>query len=152
MKQKFVCVEAVASEDGKHVACLVSENGHYVGVGHRDREQLPERIKLKHWRYDQAPTVSLIERFVPKKQVRRMSRDIMKAIGNGSLKVHLPPKSKDKNANPWILADDFAEARKVFGMAKKPPTEKERAAHQKKQEAAKKKEEDAKEKSAAASE
>lgn len=123
-KFKFVCVEALASKDGKHVAHLVSQDGHYLGVRPRKRDELPERVKLQHWRVDQAPTVSLIERFVPAKQVVKLSQDVRKAIKKAMLKVHLPKDAK-KNDPIFVLASDFGEAMKAFGLEiPKPKTKK----------------------------
>lgn len=136
---KFVCVEAVKSKDGKHVEVLVSEKGHFIGVAHRDRSELPARVKVKHWRADQAPTVSLVERFVPAKQVRQFTRDIRKALKKDMLKAHRPKGAKEGDPI-WVLAEDYADAMKKFGMKEpKAPTEAERKKHREDRQAAKRK-------------
>lgn len=119
-KFKFVCIEALASKDKKHVAHLVSQDGHYLGVRPRKRGELPDRVALKHWRHDQAPTVSLIERFVPAKQVVKLTNDVRKALKKKMLKSHLPKGAK-KGDPIFVLSADFAEAMKAFGLDPNPP-------------------------------
>lgn len=125
---KFVCVEAL-EEDG-HAKYLVSENGHFIGV--TPNPEQPERVKLEHWSRDQPPTVSLCERFLPRRHVRKMSRDITKALKKKMLKCHLPKGAK-KNAPIWALAADYAGAMEAFGVKEpKKPTKAEIAADKKK--------------------
>ena len=117
---KFVCVSALPADEGSvGVKYLVSDNGHFVGVS--PRKDQPERIMLKHWREDQAPTCSLVERYQPRQQVRRMTHTIFKAMKRGMLKVHLPNGAKDENANPWVTATDIVTAMKAFGVATEAP-------------------------------
>ena len=108
-KFKFGCFEALSAEDehGVHVKCLVTDrDGAYVGVIVRDLGPDPKaRQNIDH-----------IRRFKPRRIVKRISAELMRAADRKMLHMHLPKGAKDENAKRWVLAHNVMEAREHFDL------------------------------------
>lgn len=104
---KWACVEALAADEGGGVKCLVTDtDGRYAGVA--PRHLAPEANK----------NADHVERFKPRRRLRRYTLELARARKRGMLHSYLPNgKLAPKGKLHTELAPNLAGASEVFAAA-----------------------------------
>jgi hypothetical protein len=102
-KFRYGCFEAHAADEGPGVKYLVTDkDGTYVGVIARS---VPE---------DERAHAELVERFNTRKQVKRLSHELRRAVKRDMVKQH----------GDIVKAEGVVEAMKMLGISETPPAPK----------------------------